>query len=106
MCKKVYLSELEDLDIDVLGKRGFSPESYFPDGSVSNMAKFIMDVYNDGMEIICQCEYGQSRSAGCAAAILEHFFHRGISIFADYKYFPNKLIYNKLLEELNKIDKR
>lgn len=59
--KNVHFSELEDLDIDVLGERGCPPESYFSDESVSNMAKCIMKAYDDDMEIICQCEYGQSR---------------------------------------------
>lgn len=30
------------------------------------------------MDIICQCEHGQSRSAACAAAIKEHFEKSGI----------------------------
>ena len=58
---------------------------------------------NNGMDIICQCEYGQSRSAGCAAAILEHYEHRGIDIFRDYKYYPNQLIFNKIYDALNSL---
>ncbi|MCM1166131.1 MAG: hypothetical protein NC299_14270 [Lachnospiraceae bacterium] len=54
------------------------------------------------MNIICQCEYGQSRSAGCAAAILEHFSHAGISVFSDRDYYPNKLVYNKFLDALER----
>ena len=56
----------------------------------------LYDAYEKGLDIICQCEYGQSRSAGCAAAILEHFQGNGITIFRDYKYYPNKLIFNKV----------
>ena len=52
------------------------------------------------MDIICQCEYGQSRSAGCAAAIREHFYSDGIKIFADYRYYPNQLVYNKVFDAL------
>ncbi|NLB62365.1 MAG: hypothetical protein GX802_08150 [Clostridiales bacterium] len=55
--------------------------------------------------MICQCEYGQSRSAACAAAILEHFNNNGISVFADYRYYPNQLIFNKMLEALNRYKK-
>ena len=51
----------------------------------------------EGYDIICQCEYGQSRSAACAAAIKEHYGKRGIEIFADYRYYPNQLVFNKLL---------
>ena len=52
------------------------------------------------MNIICQCEHGQSRSAACAAAIKEHFEKSGIDIFADYRYYPNQLIFNKLRDAL------
>lgn len=56
-----------------------------------------------GMDIICQCEYGQSRRAGCAAAILKHYEHKGIDIFRAYKYYPNQLIFNKIYEALNQL---
>ena len=46
-------------------------------------------------------DYGQSRSAGCAAAILEHFYRRGIDIFADYKYYPNQVVYHKIFDALS-----
>lgn len=52
--------------------------------------------------IICQCNYGQSRSAACAAAILEHYEKRGIDIFRDYRYYPNQLVFNKIYEALEK----
>ena len=45
-------------------------------------------------------EYGQSRSAACAAAIREHFMG-GIEIFANYRYYPNQLVYNKLKAALD-----
>jgi hypothetical protein len=53
---------------------------------------------------VCQCEYGQSRSAACAAAIKEYYDHDGISIFADYRYYPNQLIFNKLLDALKTVN--
>lgn len=64
------------------------------------MAAFIVKAYIDGKNIICQCEYGQSRSAGCAAAILENFYRRGIDIFAEYKYYPNQVVYHKVFDAL------
>lgn len=66
-----------------------------------DLAKFIYGAYNEGLDIICQCEYGQSRSAACAATILEHFYHNGISIFADYRYYPNQMIFHKVFDALN-----
>ena len=40
------------------------------------------------------------RTAGCAAAILEHFYRRGIDIFANSKYYPNQVIYHKVFDAL------
>lgn len=50
--------------------------------------------------LICQCEWGESRSAAVAAAILEFQSGSGIRIFADPRYCPNKLVYRKLLQTL------
>lgn len=88
----------EDIDIDYLEKNGYTYETYFTESK--EIAEFVYRAYNSGMDIICQCEYGQSRSAGTAAAITEHFYGNGIEIFADYKRFPNKLIFHKISEAL------
>ena len=95
---------VRDLDLDVLWKFGMDYDTYMPETDA--LAAFICDAHDRGMDIICQCEYGQSRSAACAAAILEHYEGRGIDIFADYRYYPNQLIFNKLREALGKEEKR
>jgi hypothetical protein len=38
--------------------------------------------------------------AGCAAAILEYFCHNDISVFADYKYYFNQVVYHKIYDAL------
>ena len=50
--------------------------------------------------LICQCEHGQSRSAAVAAAILEFRSRRGIQIFVDDRYYPNKVVYRKVFAAL------
>lgn len=60
------------------------------------MADFVLTMRNEGT-LICQCEHGQSRSAGVAAAVMEYYYHKGINIFADVRYYPNKHVYRKLL---------
>ena len=60
------------------------------------MAYFILGTPSEGT-LICQCEYGQSRSAGVAAAVMEYYYSKGIHIFADVRYYPNKLVFRKLL---------
>ena len=99
----VFYSELDDLDLDVLCDKGYTFDTYFSEAD--DMATFICNAYNSGKDIICQCEYGQSRSAGCAAAIMEHFCHNGIKVFADYARFPNQLVFNKLFDALEKTEK-
>ena len=91
---------VNDIDIDVLPEYGFTFETFFTEAD--ELAEFIMEAVDKGMYIICQCEYGQSRSAACAAAILEYYEKNGISIFADYRYYPNQVIFNKVFDALKK----
>jgi len=100
---RVFLVRIRDIDIDILEKYNLTYETYFSE--VTDLAKFIYSAKEDGLDIICQCEYGQSRSAACASAILEHFYHNGISIFRDYRYYPNQLVFNKLYEALEDMKK-
>ena len=64
------------------------------------IVKFIRAAEAKGLNIICQCESGQSRSAGCAAAILEYYYHTGQSIFGNNRYHPDEMIFYKLLNVL------
>jgi len=98
VCEKVFYSELDDLDLDCLKGKGYTYDTYFPEAD--RMAEFIYNAYNNGMDIICQCEYGQSRSAGTASAIMEHFYKSGIWIFADYKRYPNQVVFHKVFDAL------
>lgn len=91
---------VNDIDIEVLSEYGFTYETFFTEAE--ELAEFIKEAKDKKMNIICQCEYGQSRSAACAAAILEFYESKGISIFADYRYYPNQLIYHKVIDALNK----
>ena len=99
-CDRVMQIAIHDLDPDALVDFGLSVDSYFPEAD--ELAEFIYKAKEDGLDIICQCEYGQSRSAGCAAAILQHFDGRGIDVFVDYRYYPNQLVYHKVFDALEK----
>ena len=69
------------------------------DHQAQQLADFILSRNNQGI-LICQCEHGQSRSAGIAAAAVEYYLHRGVHIFADPRYCPNKYVFRKLLRNL------
>lgn len=64
------------------------------------IAKFIRTAKAKGLNIICQCESGQNRSAGCAAAILEHYQHTGQSVLDNDRYHPDEMIYYAVLDAL------
>lgn len=97
----VFPIAIHDIDLEILPEYGFTYDTYFPEAD--HLAEFIYSAYNEGLDIICQCDYGQSRSAACASAILEHFYHNGISVFADYRYYPNQVIFHKVFDALNNL---
>ena len=98
--KRVFLVRIPDLDISALHHYNLTEETYFPEAD--SLAEYIYQAHQDGLNILCQCEYGQSRSSACAAAILQHFEKRGIDIFADYRYYPNQLVYHKVFDALER----
>lgn len=73
----------------------------FPEAA--DLAKFISKAKSDGFNIICQCESGQSRSAGCAAAILEYYYQSGNIIFDNDRYYPDQMIFDKVIDALIEI---
>ena len=95
----VFEVALHDIDLAVLPKYHLTYETYFPEAD--ELAEFIFTAKKDGKDIICQCEYGESRSSGCAAAIHEYFYKNGIDVFADYRYYPNQMVYNKVYDLKN-----
>jgi len=72
----------------------------FNDEQAAEIADFVKAIASRAELLICQCEYGQSRSAGIAAAVKQFLYGDGIEIFADERYFPNKLVYRKVLAAL------
>lgn len=97
--KKVfYIENVPDISYPDLKEYGYTKESFFP--SVKKLAEFIRSAYNDNLNFICQCECGESRSAAVAAAIKEFYFYDGLPVFADNKYCPNQLVFDKVYEEL------
>ena len=97
---RVFYVQVHDIDVEILPDYGLTVDTYLPEAD--RLADFIRKAYDDGLDILCQCEYGQSRSAACAAAIAEFYYHNGIEIFADSRYSPNQLVYHKIIDALCK----
>ena len=101
-CSAIFFIAAYDIDLEVLPEVGLTFDAYLPEAK--RLALFVKTAVECNLDIICQCEYGQSRSAACAAAIKEYYNHDGISIFADYRYYPNQLIFNKVLDALKTVN--
>lgn len=104
VCSNVFYVGIPDIDIEILDDYGYSYDTYLVEAD--ELARFLYEARAEGLDIICQCDYGQSRSAACAAAILQHFEGRGIDIFANYRYYPNQLVYHKVFDALEKHKER
>lgn len=70
-----------------------------------NQAKEIADFVksknmDDYDKIIVHCDAGQSRSAGVAAAIMKFLNGSDAEIFNNFKYYPNRTCYRRVLEKL------
>ena len=102
VCERVFYVGVPDIDIEILADYGYTYETYLTEATA--LAEFIRKAVTDGFDIICQCDYGQSRSAACAAAILQCYEARGIDIFVDYRYYPNQLVYHKVFDSLKELN--
>ena len=67
------------------------------------IAAFAHEYYKRVERIIIHCEYGQSRSAGVAAAISEHFEGHDSGIYTNPDYSPNPTCYSYVREALGKL---
>lgn len=95
--EKLLQLKFDDVDAD-------EPINIITDDQAKEIAEFYHKVSKTAKRIICQCEHGQGRSAAIAAAIKEYTEGNGIEIFADDRYFPNKVVFRKVLKELRAIE--
>ena len=97
-----------DVIVDELGKEATEEDrkrievqyNMFSEKQAWEVAEFYFSVCDKIDCLICQCEHGQSRSAAIAAAIIEFRSRKGIKIFADDRYYPNKVVFRRLLTAL------
>lgn len=66
-------------------------------------ARFVVENLPRMRTLVCQCHYGQSRSAGVAAAVSEWLYGNGARFFKDERYCPNRHVYQLLLSALRRI---
>ena len=97
---RVFCADVPDISMDDLTDCKYTVDDFAAAMRAEEMAQFILDAQRDGYDFICQCTYGESRSAAAAAAIREYFTHDGIQVFADYRYCPNQLVFNVLYDAM------
>lgn len=85
-------SEMPQIEKSILEKK----YHMISDRQAREIADFVVAQLPRADRLICQCEFGQSRSAAISAAILEYTEKKGLSIFADDLYSPNKLVFRKV----------
>lgn len=98
-----------DIFIDELGRKPTNDERIsienkyhmMTDKQAKQITEFYKKICDKAEVLICQCEHGQSRSAAVAAAILEYRCRKGIVVFAHDNYYPNKMVFNKVLAQFN-----
>lgn len=100
--KPAYMLRLEFDDISSDERDDYRNQKYtfFDEEKAVKIAKFISAHRKNIKTLICQCEHGQSRSAAVAAAVCEFYFGKGTAIFADDRYYPNKLVFRLTLKAL------
>ena len=107
---KIAFNDVDgDVFLDELG-RDFTNEDrlnlekkyqMLSDEQAAEIAEFYHECMQEGINtLIVQCEYGQSRSAAVVAAIREFESQDGIAIFADDRYYPNRVVFRKTLKAL------
>ena len=99
---EVFVDELGENPSTEEKRRIEEEYNMFTNEQAEQIAAFFHEVWDKVDVFICQCEYGQSRSAAVAAAIMEYRDRNGIEIFANDNYYPNKLVFRKVFEALNK----
>ena len=108
LCRVAFDDVDNDVMADELGKDATEEEikkievkyNMFSDEQANAVAEFYFEVCDKVDCLICQCEHGQSRSAAVAAAILEFKSRKGINVFSDDRYYPNKVVFRKVLKAL------
>ncbi|MCR4615619.1 MAG: hypothetical protein K5756_05670 [Clostridiales bacterium] len=97
---RMFCVDVPDISMDDLTDYKYTVDDFAAAMRADELAQFILDAQRDGYDFICQCAYGESRSAAATAAIREYFTHDGIKIFADYRYCPNQLVFNVLYDAM------
>ena len=92
----VLFLTFDDLEGPSAGMLFDPPANLFTDEQAQQVLDFVKD--HEDKHVVCQCEAGISRSAGCAAALARIYDGDDKWIFGSHRYFPNMRVYRKILE--------
>ncbi len=101
ICKYLELPAMAEEDLERLLSKQHNT-ILFSRELAETTADFICEHVPSASVLICQCLFGQSRSAAVAAAVAEFYWGKGHLIFDQPRYSPNPLVYSRLLDALRK----
>jgi predicted protein tyrosine phosphatase len=73
------------------------------DADADIIASFVREIADSANKLIVHCEYGVSRSAGIAAAIMKFLTGDDLPIFNNPLYRPNVTCYRKLMAAFHEV---
>ena len=89
--RDLLLEQFDDVD---------DPDHGMSAEQAENIAAFVQKQENDDVDIIVSCQYGQSRSAGIAAAIAAYLGQDEMKIFSNSNKMPNMRCYALVCQAL------
>jgi predicted protein tyrosine phosphatase len=92
-----WIHETLHLKFDDVGEHG---RNCITMEQANRIAEFALQNYGQVQRFIIHCEFGQSRSAGAAAALCEFFEGHDNGIAQDPRYFPNWTVYKYVTNAL------
>jgi predicted protein tyrosine phosphatase len=95
--KAVWLKAVLEIQFDDVDEGGLN---CITTSQAEEIADFVLGIRKKIERIIVHCEFGQSRSAGIAAAICRYFENHDDSIFINRRYYPNLTCYRYVLSAL------
>ncbi len=75
-------------------------ENSFSRKFAARIKEFILGLSRDCDTVFCCCDYGESRSAAIACALMRFLGQNEMKIWENPKYHPNGFVYSLLCEEL------
>ena len=100
MPKDPVLSRISYLCVQFEDVETLKEENAFTRMQASEISRFLMQLPDSITTLYCCCDFGQSRSAGLAAAVKRYLKQDYFALFNSSVYYPNLLVYAYMCEAM------